>query len=109
MEPMTQIKPRATRGIGVAATATEGDRNSRTTGSAGPPSPVPRLFACDECWSNRCMAVTLAVEMAILLCPKLTVERAAFEQRVMGRNVHHLALLQAHDLVASDQGRQPVG
>ena len=49
------------------------------------------------------MSVTLGFEMAVLLCPELAIDRASLEQRAMRRHIHHLALVQHHDLVAFDQ------
>ena len=49
------------------------------------------------------MARTLTVEMAVLLCPELAVDRAALEQDTVRRDIFDLALFQHEDLVAFGQ------
>jgi hypothetical protein len=78
IEPTIQGMFRAARGTGVESTAADGDRNSSKAGNTASSPVVLRLLGFDERWAERCMARTLAIEMAILLRPELTVQGAAF-------------------------------
>jgi len=101
MLDMIHAMPRADRGTGAAVIVVEGIWNSRMTGSVGSlRSSTTVLIALDEGRGERGMAWTLAVEVAVLLCPELAIDGAALEQDAVWGDVHHLALLQNQNLVA---------
>src|SRR5271165_1469978 len=113
IEPIIHVTRRAAAGTGALMTATDGDWNSRIAGSVGSSAVAGavcsgRLIALEECRGGGGMARTLAFHVAVLLCPELTIERAAFEQRAVRREVDDGAALHHHDLVALGQRRQPV-
>src|ERR1700722_16652745 len=110
IEPMIQLMPRATRGMGALTIAVDGDWYSRITGSVGSPrSATVVLIAVEEVRGKRGMTGTLSIHVAILLSPKLTIYGAALKQCFVGGDIHHLTLIEYHDLIAVDQRRKPMG
>src|SRR5215831_4255694 len=99
MLEMTQIVPRAVRGIGAAAMTLDGDWNSRIAAAVGSFARLVRLAGLG-------MASPLIFEMAVLLRPELPVDAAALQEKTVRRDVDSLAVFQDKDLVAVDQGRQ---
>src|ERR1700733_10560355 len=104
IEPTVQLTPRAILGPGALTIAVDGDWYSSMTGSVGSPrSATVVLIAVDEVWGKRGMTGTLSIHVTILLSPELAIDRAPLEQLLVRSDVHHLAFVQHHDLIAIDQ------
>jgi hypothetical protein len=48
------------------------------------------------------MTGTLSIHVTILLSPELAVDSTTLQQRRVRRDIHHLAFVQHHDLIAID-------
>jgi len=91
MLAMIQTMWRAERGTGAVVIVVDGIWNSRMTGNVGSfRSSTTVLIALDKDRGERGMALTLTVEMAVLLGPELAIHSAALEQDAVRRDIHHL-------------------